>query len=86
MARTLLLVAALVSATRAFAQEYQPNPLPIQGMLGQVELVREVATLVMLLTLGLLAGRTWRARWGYSALAFGIDARVIAGRIGRDGD
>ncbi len=53
-------------------QPYQPNPLPIQGVLGLVELVREVATLVMLLTLGLLAGRTWRARWGYSAIAFGI--------------
>jgi hypothetical protein len=53
-------------------EPYQPNPLPIQGTLGQVELVREIATLVMLLTVGLLAGRTWRARWGYSALAFGI--------------
>jgi hypothetical protein len=27
---------------------------------------------VMLLTVGILAGRTWRARWGYAALAFGI--------------
>ena len=52
-------------------EPYQPNPLPIQGVLGQVELVREAATLVMLLTLGMLAGRTWRARWGYSAVAFG---------------
>jgi hypothetical protein len=52
-------------------EPYQPNPLPIQGVLGQVELVREAATLLMLLAAGLLAGRTWRARWGYSAVAFG---------------
>ena len=53
-------------------EPYQPNPLPIQGTLGQVELVREAATLLMLLILGMLAGKTWRARWGYSAVAFGI--------------
>jgi hypothetical protein len=53
-------------------EPYQPNPLPIQGLLGQVELVREMATLVMLFTLGVLAGRTWRARWGYAAIAFGV--------------
>jgi hypothetical protein len=52
-------------------EPYQPNPLPIQGTLGQVELVREVATLLMLLAVGLLAGKTWRSRWGYSAVAFG---------------
>ena len=52
-------------------EPYQPNPLPIQGVLGQVELVREAATLLMLLAAGTLAGRTWRARWGYSAVAFG---------------
>ena len=53
-------------------EPYQPNPLPIQGVLGQVELVREVATLLMLLAVGMLAGRNWRARWGYSAVAFGM--------------
>jgi hypothetical protein len=51
---------------------YQANPLPIRGVLGQVELVREAATLVMLLTLGLLAGRTWPRRLGYTAIAFGV--------------
>lgn len=51
---------------------YQPNPLPLRGVLGEVELVREAATLVMLLTLGMLAGATWRARLGYSAVAFGV--------------
>jgi len=51
---------------------YQTNPLPIAGVLGRVELVREAATLLMLLTLGALAGRTWRSRLAYSAIAFGV--------------
>ena len=51
---------------------YQKNPLPMRGMLGQVELVREAATLVMLVTLGMLAGRTRRAQLGYTAVAFGV--------------
>ena len=53
-------------------QPYQENPLPMRGVLGQVEIVREVATLVMLVTLGMLAGRTWHAQLGYSAVAFGV--------------
>ena len=53
-------------------QPYQENPLPIQGVLGQVELVREAATLVMLVTVGMLAGRTRRAQAGYAAIAFGV--------------
>ena len=53
-------------------EPYQPDPLPINGMLGNVELWREAATLVMLATLGLLAGRTWRRRAGYAAIAFGV--------------
>jgi hypothetical protein len=53
-------------------EPYQPNPLPIFGGLGRAELVREAATLVMLLTVGILAGRTWRSRLGYGALAFGV--------------
>lgn len=51
---------------------YQPNPLPVIGDLGPAELVREAATLVMLLTVGMLAGRNWRSRLGYSAIAFGV--------------
>src|SRR3989441_3814993 len=51
---------------------YQNHPLPIRGVLGQVELVREAATLVMLATLGMLAGRTRRAQAGYTAIAFGV--------------
>lgn len=53
-------------------EPYQPNPLPIQGVLGNVELLREVSTLVMIAMVGLLAGRTWRRRAGYAALAFGV--------------
>jgi hypothetical protein len=52
-------------------EPYQANPLPVNGALGNVELWREAATLVMLATVGLLAGRTWRHRAGYAALAFG---------------
>jgi hypothetical protein len=52
-------------------EPYQATPLPINDALGSVELWREASTLVMLGTVGLLAGRTWRRRAGYSALAFG---------------
>ncbi|MBI3851087.1 MAG: hypothetical protein HY298_12540 [Verrucomicrobia bacterium] len=50
----------------------QVDPLPIVGSLGQVELAREVATMVMHFTVGMLAGRTWRARVGYMAVSFGV--------------
>jgi hypothetical protein len=53
-------------------EPYQPDPLPINGALGNVELWREAATLVMIATLGVLAGRTWRRRAGYAALVFGV--------------
>src|SRR5215467_739889 len=53
-------------------EPHQPDPLPIIGGLGQAELVREAATMVMLLAVGILAGRNWRARLGYSAIAFGV--------------
>lgn len=53
-------------------EPYQPNPLPIVGGLGAVEFAREFATLVMLFTVGALAGRTWRARIGYMIVAFGV--------------
>jgi hypothetical protein len=52
-------------------EPYQAGPLPMNGALGDVELWREAATLVMIATLGVLAGRTWRRRAGYAALAFG---------------
>lgn len=51
---------------------HQTNPLPVMANLGTVELVREAATLLMLLTVGMLAGKSWRNRLGYSAIAFGF--------------
>lgn len=51
---------------------YQENPLPMRGGLGEVELVREAATLVMLGAVGMLAGRTRSAQVGYTAIAFGV--------------
>ena len=57
-------------------EPYQANPLPLNGTehgaLGNVELTREAATLVMIAAVGLLAGHTWRRRAGYAALAFGL--------------
>jgi len=51
---------------------YQANPLPAHGVVDQVELVREAATLVMLLAIGMLAGLTWHSRLAYTAIAFGV--------------
>src|SRR5713226_2162256 len=53
-------------------EPYQPDPLPLFDPLGVVEPAREAATLVMLLTVGMLAGRAWRSRLGYTAVAFGV--------------
>lgn len=67
-------------------EPYQAEPLPLMPHLGSAELVREAATLVMLLVVGGLAGRTWRSRLGYTLVAFGVwdilyyvFLRVIAG-------
>lgn len=53
-------------------EPYQANPLPIAGGLGLAEIVREASTLIMLFTVGWLAGQTWRSRIAYSLLAFGV--------------
>ncbi|HVP21740.1 MAG TPA: hypothetical protein VMS73_07745 [Anaerolineaceae bacterium] len=56
-------------------QPYQVNPLPLNNSalpLGPVEMMREAATLVMLITVGWLAGRSRWARLGYFIIAFGI--------------
>jgi len=53
-------------------EPYQPNPLPFATGFALAELVREAATLVMLLAVGVLAGRNWRGRLGYFAIAFGV--------------
>ncbi len=53
-------------------EPYQLDPLPVSVGLGQTEVVREVATMMMLSTVGWLAGRTWRGRMGYAMFAFGV--------------
>jgi len=53
-------------------EPYQATPLPMQGVLGGVELAREAATLIMLATLGALAGSNLAARVSYTAIAFGV--------------
>lgn len=53
-------------------EPYQVNPLPIAPRLGETEIVREVATLIMLFAAGWLAGNTKRTRLGYSLIAFGV--------------
>jgi len=53
-------------------EPYQANPLPIFDGMGPVEMIREMATMIMLFTVGALAGSNWRARFGYSAIAFGV--------------
>src|SRR5574341_213288 len=54
-------------------EPYQLDPLPFTSAgLGQTEIIREVATMVMLLAVGWLTGRTWRSRAGYTMLAFGV--------------
>ncbi len=51
---------------------YQLNPLPRHDLLGHTELVRELATLVMLAVVGALAGRNTRSRLAYALVAFGV--------------
>ena len=51
---------------------YQAPPLPLSGNLGGTEMIREAATLVMLLAAGFLAGRDGRRRLGYFLIAFGV--------------
>ena len=51
---------------------YQPDPLTLSAVVERVEVIREAATMVMLLAVGAIAGRTWRARLGYTAIAFGV--------------
>jgi hypothetical protein len=53
-------------------EPYQAHPLPDSAALGGAELARELATLVMLGTVGWLAGATWRSRLAYATIAFGL--------------
>jgi hypothetical protein len=51
---------------------YQPKPFREVDGLATTEVVREAATMIMLLAVGWLAGRNWRARFGYLLIAFGV--------------
>ncbi|MFZ6028447.1 MAG: hypothetical protein ACOYYS_12090 [Chloroflexota bacterium] len=51
---------------------YQSDPLPQVAAVGEAELVREAATILMLLAVGWLAGRTLRSRLAYFTTAFGV--------------
>lgn len=53
-------------------EPYQANPLPMFAGIAWVELLREFATMVMLLTVGCLAGRNLASRLGYALIAFGV--------------
>lgn len=67
--------AAVVFYLRVFVnriQPYQPDPLPLSVGLGEAELVREAATMLMLICVGWLAGSNRRARFGYLLLVFGV--------------
>ena len=69
------LEAAVVMYLRFFIDRidpYQLDPLPLIAELGEIELVREVATLVMLFCVGWLAGRERYSRLGYFLIAFGL--------------
>lgn len=51
---------------------YQANPLPLVAGIAWVEIVREAATMLMLATVGVLAGRNLVSRFGYALVAFGV--------------
>jgi len=51
---------------------YQTRPLPLHPELASTEVIRELATMLMLLAVGWLAGRDWRTRLSYSLIAFGV--------------
>ena len=53
-------------------EPYQPGPLPEAGEFGEAELVRELATMVMLPAVGWLAGKKALSRLGYAVFAFGL--------------
>ncbi|HNQ87142.1 MAG TPA: hypothetical protein PKM73_00755 [Verrucomicrobiota bacterium] len=53
-------------------EPYQPNPLPLLDSLEWVEVVREAATMIMLATVGFIAGRDRLSRLGYALIAFGV--------------
>lgn len=66
--------AALVTYLRILVgstDPYRAGALAIPDWMVRTELVRELATMVMLGSVAWLAGRDWRARLGYFLIAFG---------------
>lgn len=51
---------------------YQATPLPLASNFETAEAIREAATMVMLATVGWLAGHSARTRFAYTLLAFGV--------------
>ncbi len=67
--------AAIVYYLRTIANQpdpYQPIAAEFPLTLVRTEMGREAATLLMLLAVGWLAGRSWRSRLGYTLVAFGL--------------
>ena len=53
-------------------QPYQADPLPNFAGLAVPEIAREAATMIMLCTVGVLTGLTWRGRIAFMLFAFGV--------------
>ena len=53
-------------------EPHQPDPLPLVEGIVRVELIREAATMLMLVAVGILAGRNRVTRLGYTLVAFGV--------------
>ncbi len=56
----------------ARVQPYQPDPLPHWGSLEYVEIVRELATILMLAAAAWLAGHDRRTRFAWFMVVFGV--------------
>jgi hypothetical protein len=55
-----------------YALEYTPKRLHFPSAYMSYEQAREAATMIMLLAVGFLAGRTWWQRFAYWLFAFGV--------------
>ena len=53
-------------------EPYQISPLPMGHSFDLTELVREGATIIMLIAVGWLAGKSWKSRLGCFLVAFGV--------------
>jgi hypothetical protein len=62
-------------------EPYQPNPLPTAGGFAPVELPRELATLIILFTVGWLAGRDGHAAFGLLVHRDHLRVAVFGGGI-----